>query len=284
VQTLYRRLPRFHLFLMPRFHLFVIAIAFTFVTVMLSGMRAPESGYASPQQPGPSPQESEGTLNIGSLKITNKTAFEIIDLQRLDARNIRITLRNDYGKNITGFQVSVGVGRVQTDLAVGGDNFILPKGTYQGVYAIQHMTNTHGITVLAVVFEDGTTDGDPEAIEEIEYYRLGVKTQRERVLGLLLNALKSDDSDLDSALSRVEDAVSSVPESQVNGLPYRENRRMYNIHFGSSDERMRIVRELQSIMQDYQQVNSQAVNQPSHRQRLLDLVRYYESIISKVRL
>jgi len=275
MQTCYQRLRSFHSF--------AFAIVLGFVAVMLSGMRLPESGRSSEQQPRPSPREATGSLNVGGLNVNNKTPFTIIDLHQLDARNIRITFRNDYEKSITGFQVSVGVGRVQTDLAVGGDTFILPKDTYQGVYAIQDMTNSQGITVLAVVFEDGSTDGDPEAIDEIEYYRLGVRTQRERVLGLLRKALKSEDSDLDFALSRVEREVSSVQENQDNRLPYRENRRMYNTHFGSSDERMRIVRELRIILRDHQQLHSMVGNQPSDRQRLLDLVRYYEKIISKLR-
>ncbi|MFY9556036.1 MAG: hypothetical protein WAV47_15100, partial [Blastocatellia bacterium] len=165
-------------------HFLVFAVVLSFVSVTFSGMSEPLSGTPS-QGRGRSLEELEGNLNVKRLKVTNKTrAFEVINMEKVGSKTIQLTFRNSYDKKITGFQVSVGHGRVQTDLTLSGDDsyFILPGTTYQRIYAIQDDTGTRGITILAVVFEDGTSDGDSEAIEEIEYYRLGMKKERERVL------------------------------------------------------------------------------------------------------
>jgi len=262
------------------------AIALGFVTVTFSGLREPTSGHVSQQGIGRSLEEPEGNLKVERLKVTNETrALEVINIEKLGLRDIRLTLRNGYDKKITGFQVSVGAGRVQTDLTVGGDDayFILPGSTYQGIYAIQHETDTRGITILAVILEDGTTDGDAEAIEEVECYRLGMKMERKRVLSLLQDALKLDDSEIASALSRVEYQVSSLPVTQDKTQPYEKNRRLYNIYFGTRDERMRIVREIQDIIHRHHPDTSQEVNQSlAFRQGLLGLVEYYKRILAKL--
>ncbi|HXU37819.1 MAG TPA: hypothetical protein VN937_15760 [Blastocatellia bacterium] len=260
-------------------------MTFGLLFLIFSGMRGPTSRFIAPQETGRRLKESDGDLKIRSLKVTNRTrAFELVDIEEVDDKNIRLTLKNGYEKKITGFQVSVGAGRVQTDLTLGGDetNFILPENTYQEIYAIQHETDARGITILAVVLEDGTTDGDAEAIEEIEYYRLGMKMERKRVLSLLQGVLKTDDSEIVSALSRVENQVSSPSITQDKTLPYQKNRRLYNINFGTSDERMRIAREIHSIIMQRQDTLHVANQSQSFRLRLLELVEYYERIINKL--
>jgi hypothetical protein len=267
-------------------HFLAFVLVLIVVFAAFSGLSERGSGTPSQQERGRAVEEPEGNLKVRAPKVTNKTrAFEVVNIEELDAKNIRLTLRNGYEKTITGFQVSVGVGRVQTDLMVSGDDayFVLPGGTYQRIYAIQHETDTRGIAILAVIFADGTSDGDQEAIEEVEFYRLGMKTERKRVLNLLQDTLKLDDSELASALRRVEYQVSFPPLNQDKTLPYEKNRRMYNIYFGTRDERMRIVREIHNISQSHIQDASQVVSQSlSWRQHLVDLVGYYERMIRKL--
>jgi hypothetical protein len=52
-------------------------------------------------------------------------------------------------------------------------SFILPGAEFTQTYAVQPTMAEKGVSILAVFFEDGTADGDPAYIRELNEIRAG---------------------------------------------------------------------------------------------------------------
>lgn len=226
--------------------------------------------------PVPRPENHVKPFKVEDLKITNKTfAFNVRAVEMLNDGLIKISYENGYNKRITGINVSVGGGRVQTELTVSGDesHFIAPAATFEKVYAIQEDINQLGITVLSVIFDDGSSDGDQEYIKEMEDYRLGVKMERERVLTHLRRVLSLPDAEVRAALNRLQSEIgNSLPSGQ-------QNTKIDNVGLGIRNERQRIYREI-SILSSKQYLTPLVKGQKNElREDLNQLQKLYEGII-----
>jgi hypothetical protein len=165
----------------------------------------------------PAGQENE-------VPVGNKTqSFQVIRAV-VNEGTVRISLKNGYRKAINGFTLSGGgTSGVQVDFTE-TDDVIAPGEIYEYRDSVKNLqsssgsiTNTLNLRVLAVVFEDGTGDGEKFAVDEIRDRRLGEKRQLSRLLPLINQALNSSDADMPAALKLLKAQVSSLPVNPGSG-------------------------------------------------------------------
>ena len=251
-----------------------LRLPFIFILLCLSiiGVSASRAG----KQKQDDIEKPKETIDINNLKIINMTsAFKVIEIKENSDGLFDITYKNEYRKSITGFEVSISGMRIQTELTLGGDEqqFIPSGSTYDKTYSVQENLGQNGIQILAVVFDDGTADGDPKYIKEITDYRLGIKLERERVLPMLENILTSKPQTFSKALEELETHMTSVLPS------YQQNGKLNNIDLGIRNERRRILSEIKMLRDKHPNALSteQEINQ--FRGDLVFVKQMYERII-----
>ncbi len=198
-------------------------------------------------------EEQEGSIKpierIEDLRIINKTTgFSVVEIKKISDQLFELTYKNDYSKRITGFEVSIGGMRIQKELILGGDEqqFISPGNTFHETYSAQVGLDRDGIQILAVVFDDGGSDGDIRYIKEITDYRLGMKTERQRVVALLEQVITSKTQKISTALGELETDISSnIPSTQ-------QDSRLDNVGLGVRNERRRMLEEIRILKDKHQ--------------------------------
>jgi hypothetical protein len=158
-----------------------------------------------------------------NLTISNKTrSFQIVSAVRA-GEYVQFTFRNDYPQAINAFTLSGGAhSGVQVDFTH-SDNRIEPGATYQyRVFAASLEPSGFNekqlnLTILDVVFEDGTGDGDPLAIAEIQDRRLGERIALTQIVPLLAEALNSRDLETADGIERLKERISFVCEGLTRG-------------------------------------------------------------------
>jgi hypothetical protein len=146
----------------------------------------------------------------------------------------RIILRNQSNKNIVALGVDVVAdGRVQITSKPRGieGQPLIPTGKeyWLTVAAPNRAQGTSGgyvpttpsdqqIVIKAVVFEDGTYEGDAETGAAVKGYRAGEKIELSRLIPILENALNTPEGDALQGLSNVELQVSSVSSDADPGI------------------------------------------------------------------
>jgi hypothetical protein len=121
-----------------------------------------------------------------------------------DGQEVILRFRNDYSKPVTGFLVTVGdchihVPLVCPDSLVG----VLPPGAEKEDSFPNNDTNTYGVVILAVVFNDSTGDGEPSDVADLVDFNRGLKMERQYIIQHLRNLVESDDSRIPAEVDRI---------------------------------------------------------------------------------
>ena len=181
------------------------------------------------------------TLDPNNVPIRNMTrAIRIISIEKIEGGSLRLTLQNGYDKWINGIEISmVNVG-IHEELGSIREHNIPPGGTYELVLGIQEHTDTDGIEIAAVIFEDGTADGNLEFVKPVQEQRLGARVQYKRALALIQKHLAEPDADTAEGLDRLE--------SQLQSLSVREESgKKIDYEIGLEQARNLLVVRMQSI-------------------------------------
>lgn len=163
-------------------------------------------------------------------RIQNKThSFEVAQARANPEANgcIQLSLRNGYQRKITAYVVSANrlisiidflysEGEDKPGIAPGAVHtrpVCVPKAIDPDIAAKEGRQ----ISVQAVVFDDGTGDGDPEFIAEILNSRHGSKIQLTHIIDVMKKILTSGKTIDDTALEALKSEVSSLTtDSQVS--------------------------------------------------------------------
>ena len=137
--------------------------------------------------------------------------FRLIKIEKVETIFLRLTLQNLYKKKINGVQLAVGNVGIYSELMYNEDEMIPPGEIWVELVPIEPDTDTKGITLMAVHFEDGTADGDEGAIKIMEDGRAGEKTQIRRALALIRQALRSPNADSIATLDELLSQIRSLP-------------------------------------------------------------------------
>lgn len=176
------------------------------------------------------------SFKIEDIPVTNNTSgFPIASLEKTPEKNIRIRIRNDYKKRITAYQISLGstttlVETMLNNLEAGVD----PGEIVDLIEAINVDPDLirKGLIVRAVVFDDGTGDGELESIKEIDDYRQGEMMQMKQTAKRLMESAEASDGEMVLALDEVsKTSLSSMNVSRMLSP---------SVRFGAEDTRKRI--------------------------------------------
>lgn len=223
--------------------------------------------------------ELRKSFKVENIKITNKVkSISVVGIEK-DPTNVNIvlSLRNDSDKRMTAYMVSAGNTVIGSDYAFSEFEDGIASGdilkVYHGIDAsmlrdksvhIAPDLRKKGISVLAVIFEDGTTEGDSARVENLTQYRLGGKTQVEEILFNLEAVRESSKSE---QLTKYEQLKSSLRDSSK----HQEMTRSY-FRFGKKDVQDTFLMEVGSSRNNASK---------ELKNRVADLIERYKRINSK---
>lgn len=181
-------------------------------------------------------------LKVEDLRFENDTKGLTIISKEREGDFINLKLRNDYTKTVTAFVVAVAKMTIHTETLTGADynDVFLPGDIREESYFLQLDVDKLGIKLLAVAFEDGTTDGTKMFVDNIRQYRSGMKMQREHSLALLKGIVNTSSVDLQSSLANLQAQAPQISQEKQRELPYFVRR-------GLLDEQDRFLRLIQHI-------------------------------------
>lgn len=182
--------------------------------------------------------------NTGALALVRQ---EVIDgITRLEFKNIS-------AKDLNGFVLGLAnLRQIELDTTT-GDRVIVP-GEVQDVVIPGPSPTT--ITILAVMYADGSLEGDQITVAQLRDRRSALKAELKRILGLVVAETQSRDADIPGAFDRLASAMSKLPVAdehtpQANAqrgakddvaslLEYLRHRQERNVHLNQRE----LIREL----------------------------------------
>ncbi len=193
-------------------------------------------------------------------QIQNKTrSFEVVRTPeimqtRINDDGLELSLRNGSDKNITAFAVSVNRTISETDFVFSefeDQRGIVPQTVYTKRFSFALSGNPDDtaqqnldISVLAVVFDDKSSEGDPRLIAAILGRRQESKVQLTRIVHLLDKPLDSPGIIDDTVLGRLKSRISALPtDSQSSSEKEDTLRRLDQVDRSSLLERIRRLKE-----------------------------------------
>jgi len=218
-------------------------------------------------------EELKQNLKLEDIALTNKTSgFEVASLEKTSEGNIRIGLRNNYDKNITAYQVSLGSTTTLVETILNTfESSIHPGAVVELVEAINidPDLSTTGLVIRAVVFDDGTADGEAKYIGEINDYRQGEMMQIKHATSLLREIAKTPDNEILRSLGKVNNTFSR--SSSTDKLPQ-------SVAFGAEDARKRMAVYVENIKaQDEGNIRSRVIKLLDYcRNKSMELSLYNE--------
>jgi hypothetical protein len=223
-------------------------------------------------------EEMAKGLRPDKVPVRNMTqSFRLIQLEKVEDRDLKLTLQNRYNKRINGFQVTVGNVGIHTELMYNEDQMIPAGGIRVEQVPIQDDTDTKGIALVSVHFDDGTSDGDPVAVKQVEEERSGQKTQIKRALALIRRTLSSPDGDSVAALEDLLSQIRSLPSQGKNGRD--------DFWAGLESGKKRMVAIIEGLRQKQSSTYQAQANQHSHsdtsiKTALTGVVDRHERVVS----
>ncbi|HEX8458957.1 MAG TPA: hypothetical protein VF656_16810 [Pyrinomonadaceae bacterium] len=180
-------------------------------------------------------------------------------------------MKNGSRKNLDWFRVSFGNNEsIEADFAFADPPILAPGEIYEDIYPIESSSADVNITVVSVLFEDRTADGDVAFAKAMKDKRTGQKTQLKRLLPLLQKVANLPHINTAAALDDLEVEVSATSDENDPAIP--EARRL-----GLRNARERLLNEVKKIRQLRDRDNSRDV-----RPDLLLVKERYEKILLKL--
>jgi len=167
----------------------------------------------------------------GELRVINRTrAFTVISatpagLTPTGLHKFDISLRNDYGKTITAYALGSAGTHTREELTNTGG--IAPGVTIVYNHVAPPDRDDAQLTVLAVILEDGASDGDLAIVREFMDARWAERVQLKRITALLEQISKVPDDRFESDLEDIK--------SKIKGLPDKEAERSFAYNSALSD-------------------------------------------------
>jgi hypothetical protein len=206
------------------------------------------------------------------ILVHNNTQALQVTKAEINGNLLHLSLKNGYNKNINWFRISFGNNNsVEADFTFAEPPVLAPNASYEDDFPIQPDSNILNITIVSVLFDDNSSDGNANYAQTIKEKRNGQKIQLKRLLPLLQDAINTPDKKTAiSALKDLEVKLSSIQDENNNILTEGELIGRRNIN-----ERM--LNELLRLEQLQRSDSSKDV-----RQGLSLIKEHYGKIISKL--
>lgn len=185
------------------------------------------------------------------VRVVNMTkSFAVVQTSvtgrnKVGSRRIGLFLRNDYDKTVTGYVVGQGGGHCRTDLT--NTSGIPPGGTVEFPDSTPPPPQDTDVvvTVLAVMLEDGSGDGDPTIVQEFMDARAGEVAQERRIKLHLERLATVPDERFSAELDALKARILELPRREA-GRSFHYNAALADIREGELnhvDDLQRIQRE-----------------------------------------
>jgi len=139
--------------------------------------------------------------------VNNTGALALVGQEVIDGR-MRLEFKNVSAKDLNGFVLGfANLREIELDTAP-GDRVIAP-GEVQDIEIPGPSPST--VTILAVMYADGSLEGDQITVAQIRVRRSAFKAELKRILGLVVAEAQSRDADIPGAFDRLESAMSKLP-------------------------------------------------------------------------
>ncbi|HEU4387493.1 MAG TPA: hypothetical protein VFV34_06830 [Blastocatellia bacterium] len=169
------------------------------------------------------------SLKAEDITVTNETsAFAVVAVEKTPEGFLRLALRNDYNKTITAYEFRVGITGTLVETFTNGIKVgIQPGESIEKLEAIDLDPGSDklGVQIRAVIFEDGTGDGNARLVQEIRDVRTGEVIQLEHFTSSLRKFSSSagvrDFSQLlktKTLLNEEDAAYQTLPEATKSGM------------------------------------------------------------------
>jgi hypothetical protein len=124
----------------------------------------------------------------------------------MDGRT-RLQFKNISAKDLNGFVLGLpNLRQIEIDAST-GDRVIVP-GEVQDIVIPEPLPT---IRILAVMYADGSLQGDRITVAKLRDRRSALKAELKRMLGLVVAEAQSRDADIPGAFDRLESAMSKLP-------------------------------------------------------------------------
>lgn len=165
--------------------------------------------------------------SIERVSIENKTRSLIVESvkesgKKNDRSEIEITLRNNYDKSIAAYRVRVAeesAGETNVSAVERGGLIVgwvlRPNETKVEKFIVNSEGKTH-LTIAAVIFENGTGDGEVVELNKLQEIRVGVRMAFQKIVPMLRNVAKiSEFSSSDTAIQSLEENITQLSDEDV---------------------------------------------------------------------
>ena len=143
-------------------------------------------------------------VSPNEVKIINNTTSLDVTFYHTRANNLLVRVKNISSKDLNGYVFGMNDARVTNDIS-SGDRVVSPGETDEVELPIRSSTT---LTILGVMFADGTIEAEPVLKKELSESRLGLKKELIRNLAVLDEVLSSPDAYSKKGLDLLEDKFS----------------------------------------------------------------------------
>jgi len=144
--------------------------------------------------------------------VNDTTALALVTQEVIDGRT-RLQFKNISAKDLNGFVLGLAnLRQIELDTTT-GDRVIAP-GEIQDVEISEPLPT---ITILAVMYADGSLEGDQITVAQLRDRRSALKAELKRILGLVVAEAQSRDADIPGTFDRLESAMSKLPSTVAEG-------------------------------------------------------------------
>jgi hypothetical protein len=150
--------------------------------------------------------------------VNNTGALALVAQEVIDGRT-RLQFKNISAKELNGFVLGLpNLRQIEIDTTT-GDRVIVP-GEVQDIEIPGQLAS---ITILAVMYADGSLEGDQITVAALRDRRSALKAELKRILGLVVAESQSRDADIPGAFDRLESAMSKLSSTVADGKTRQAN-------------------------------------------------------------
>jgi hypothetical protein len=186
----------------------LILIVLVFVSLTLLSYRSISSSQLDRQHRAEGEvSQQQPEIDLSTLKINNRTrVLDSIQVEKADNESVRVKFQNISRKRITAVQLSFGNVTVGDEFIYDETRYIAPGQFYNKTFPPQPNI-AKGVAILAVLFDDGTGDGDPTYIKQVVDSRLARKIQYDIFLAKLKELENVPDQEITTALDGLNNEI-----------------------------------------------------------------------------
>ena len=153
------------------------------------------------------------------IQVVNDTAALALVAQEVIDGRTRLQFKNVSAKDLNGFVLGLpNLNQIEIDTTT-GDRVIVP-GQVQDIEVPEPLQT---VTILAVMYADGSLEGDQTTVAELRDRRSALKAELKRMLGLVVAEVQSPDADNPGAFDRLESAMSKLQSTNAEGQTRQAN-------------------------------------------------------------